>query len=74
MMVWPPQSPSLNIKSAWDYMKRQNDLRQFLWLVLQDAWNNLPAKFLLKKKKKLCASVPSRIDVGLMPKGDHTKY
>ena len=27
-MVWPPQSPDLNIiKSVWDYMKRQKQLR-----------------------------------------------
>ncbi|KAK1800821.1 hypothetical protein P4O66_006005, partial [Electrophorus voltai] len=27
VMVWPPQSPDLNIESVWDYMKRQKDLR-----------------------------------------------
>ena len=54
VMVWPPQSPDLNIiESVWDYMKRQKDLRkptstEDLWLVLQDVWNNLPAEFLQK--------------------------
>ncbi|KAK1804887.1 hypothetical protein P4O66_019256, partial [Electrophorus voltai] len=28
VMVWPPQSPDLNIKSVWDHMKRQKDLRK----------------------------------------------
>ena len=29
VMVWPPQSPELNIKEAVrDYTKRQNDFRQ----------------------------------------------
>src|SRR4029434_6967919 len=54
VMVWPPQSPDLNIiESVWDYMKRQKDMREptpteDLWLVLQDVWNNLPAEFLQK--------------------------
>ena len=76
VMVWPPQSPDLNIiESVWDYMKRQKDLRkptstEHLWLVLQDVWNNLPAEFL----QKLCASLPRRIDAVLKAKGGHTKY
>lgn len=76
VMVWPPQSPDLNIiESVWDFMKRQKDLRkptstEDLWLVLQDVWNNLPAEFL----QKLCASVPRRIDAVLKAKGGHTKY
>ncbi|KAK1794182.1 hypothetical protein P4O66_011080 [Electrophorus voltai] len=29
VMVWPPQSPDLNIiQSVWDYMRRQKDLRK----------------------------------------------
>ena len=53
-MVWPPRSPDLNIiKSVWDYMKRETQLRlpkstEELWLVLQDVWANLPADFLQK--------------------------
>ena len=76
VMVWPPQSPDLNIiESVWDYMKRQKDLRkptstEHLWLVLQDVWNNLPAEFL----QKLCASLPRRIDAVLKANGGHTKY
>ncbi|XP_051789511.1 thiamin pyrophosphokinase 2 isoform X2 [Erpetoichthys calabaricus] len=76
VMVWPPQSPDLNIiKCVWDYMKRQKDVRkrtstEDLWLVFQDVWNNLPAEFL----QKLCASVPRRIDAVLNAKGGHTKY
>ena len=76
VMVWPPQSPDLNIiEFVWDSMKRQKYLRQpsstgDLWLVLQDVWNNLPAEFL----PKLCASVPRRIDAVLKAKGGHTKY
>ena len=76
VMVWPPQSPDLNIiESVWDSMKRQKDLRQptstgDLWLVLQDVWNNLLAEFL----QKLCASVPRIIDAVLKAKGGHTKY
>ncbi len=64
VMVWPPQSPDLNIiESVWDYMKRQKDSRQptsteDLWLVLQDVWNSLSAECL----QKLCASIPRRID------------
>ncbi|MGH0124727.1 UNVERIFIED_CONTAM: hypothetical protein FKN15_019033 [Acipenser sinensis] len=75
-MVWPPQSPDLNIiESVWDYMKREKQLRlpkstEELWLVLQDVWANLPAEFL----QKLCASVPRRIDAVLKAKGGHTKY
>ncbi|MBN3274473.1 TCB2 transposase, partial [Polyodon spathula] len=76
VMVWPPQSPDLNIiKSVWDYIKREKQLRlpkstEELWLVLQDVWANLPAEFL----QKLCASVPRRIDAVLKAKGGHTKY
>ena len=76
VMVWPPQSPDLNIiESVWDSMKRQKDLRQptstgDLWLVLQGVWNKLPAEFL----PKLCASVPRSIDAVLKAKGGHTKY
>jgi transposase len=75
-MVWPPQSPDLNIiESVWDYMKRKKHLRlpkstEELWLVLQDVWANLPAKCL----QILCASVPRRIDAVLKAKGGHTKY
>lgn len=75
-MVWPSQSPDLNIiDSVWDYMKRPKDLRKptstdDLWLVLQVVWNNLPAVFL----QKLCASVPRRIDAVLKAKGGNTKY
>ncbi|MGH0128648.1 UNVERIFIED_CONTAM: hypothetical protein FKN15_035726 [Acipenser sinensis] len=75
-MVWPPQSPDLNIiESVWDYMKREKQLRlpkstEELWLVLQDVWANLPAEFL----QKPCASVPRRIDAVLNAKGGHTKY
>jgi len=51
VMVWPPQSPDLNIiESVWDYMKRKKQLRlpkstEELWLVLQDVWANLPSSF-----------------------------
>ena len=77
-MVWPPQSPDLNIiKSVWDYMKREKYLRlpkstDELWLVLQDVWANLPAEFL----QKLCVlrSVPRRLDAVLKAKLGHTKY
>jgi hypothetical protein len=48
--VCPPHSPDLNIESVWDYMKSEEHLRlpksTELWLVLQDVWANLPAKFL----------------------------
>ena len=62
VMVWPPQSPDLNImESVWDYMKRQKDLSQptsteHLWFVLQHVWNNRPAEFL----QKLFVSVPRK--------------
>ena len=75
-MVWPPQSPDLNIiKSVWDYMKRQMQLRQCkfteeLWKFLQDAWNNLPAKCL----EKLCTGVLRRIGAVFKAKRYHTKY
>ena len=44
VMVWPPQSPDLNIiESVWDYVKREKHLRlpkstEELWLVPQDGW------------------------------------
>lgn len=60
-MVWPPQSPHLNIVvSVWDYMKRQKTHRELkstkeLWQVLWDVVNNLPGK---KEYKlgRLCAA------------------
>ncbi len=75
VMVWPPQSPNLNIiESVRDYMKRLKDLRwptctKDLWLVLQDIWNNFSAKFL----QKLCASIPRRTDAVSKAEGGHTK-
>ena len=76
LMVWPPQSPDLNIiEAVWDYMDRkklekQPTTAEELWDVLRDAWNNIPGNFL----EKLQDSIPHRIDAVLKEKGSHTKY
>ena len=69
-MVWPGQSPDLNImESVLDYTKRQSMSTEDLRDILQDIWNNIPAKFF----EKLCAGVPSRTGVDLQAKGGHNK-
>lgn len=51
VMMWPPQNPDPIIRSLWDYMKIQSDMRRLtedLCSVLQDVWKNLPAELLHK--------------------------
>lgn len=45
-MVWPHRSDLIIMELVCNYMKRQTKSAEKLSQVLQDAWNNQPAKYL----------------------------
>lgn len=75
-MVWPPQSPDLNIiENVWDYLDRAKHRRQprtanDLFNILEEEWNNIPPEFI----NNLINSVPNRLRRVIQAKGGHTKY
>ena len=76
VMKWPRQSPELNIiESLWNYLdqrkaEKQPKLKEYLWQVLQDAWNNTPMDYIYK----LQLSILKRINAVQAVKGRHSEY
>ena len=77
-MVWPAQSPDLNLNEhLWDYLKRRlADHDSFLrgihelWERVQVDWEGIP----VEECQKLIESMPRRIEAVIKAKGDYTKY
>lgn len=75
-MVWPPQSPDMNIiEHVWVHLDQKRAERspkniRELWTVLQEEWQNIPLDFL----QKLHNSLGDRILQVIKNKGGHTKY
>ena len=60
-MVWPPQSPDLNImESVWDYMKRQKQLRRRNPQKNCGNFSKMQEQPTCQVPEKLCAGVPRR--------------
>ena len=76
VMNFPPQSPDLNpIENLRNQLKREkvkhrSTNRDNLWDVLNQSWNNIKPKVLLK----LVHSISDRVNAVLKAKGGHTKY
>ena len=55
-----------------DQIKAEKQLKskEYLWQVLQDAWNNIPMDYIDKGQ----FNIPKRINAVLSPNGSHTEY
>ena len=76
-MVWPPQSPDLNlIEAAWDLLDRRvrafgrPSSAQAMWDTLQLAWASINQKDI----DKLIRSMHKRCLDVIQAKGGHTRY
>lgn len=76
VLDWPAQSPDMNpIENLWSVMakniegKRPSNLDS-LWLILQDAWNNIDDVTITR----LFESMPNRMKHVIKARGYHTKY
>ena len=78
IMVWPANSPDLNlIETIWAYLKDQlgrysQDAKDIdeLWERIQDIWNNIPEDLI----HKLYESMPRRMQAVMQSKGEHIRY
>ena len=74
-MVWPPQSPDLNImESVWDYMKRQKQLRRRNPQKNCGNFSKMQEQPTCQVPEKLFAEKKSVLRIDLKAKRGHTKY
>ena len=75
VMVWPPQSPDLNIiESVWDYMKIEGFEEACIHRRSVVSSPRCLEQLTSRVPSKTSASVSGRIDAILKSKGGHTKY
>ena len=76
-MVWPAQSPDLNIieNVLWRLKRERNHperlrSKENLEAAIRNVWTNIPVEYI----QNLYSSIPKRIHTVLMSKGYITKY
>ena len=78
VLEWPSRSPDLSpIEHLWDELGRRlrsrphapQNVRE-LSIALQEEWNNIP----MRTVRRLCASMPSRIQECIQHNGGHNRY
>ena len=75
VMVWPPQSPDLNIiESVWDYMETEGFEEAYIHRRSVVSSPRCLEQHTSRVPSKTSASVSGRIDAILKSKGGHTKY